>query len=525
MQSSWTFAKKLIAAASVIAILLTFLSSPARGDSLGDELADWINERGREVWGTPPTACDDLTFARRVYLDLLGRVPSVAEVRDYQAIANDRREQLVNQLAFAESISSPDETASEMRRDAYRRLQAGHLARYWRQVLIPPGTVAAGPTQGLESYLAEQFRGRKPFDEIMRELAQIASPDGAGGYYRLLGGSPESYAGNLSRVMLGIRIDCAQCHDHPFTQWEQGDFWGLAAFYGDLAQPGAGTAKTTGKPGEIDYEGEVYSAKFLWDDKTLEDAGRAPRVRLASWLTSAENPNFSATAVNRFWQMLVGRGLFADIENLDIADEDERAFLDQLGKRFAEDDFHIQRLVAAICKSDWYAAKVGEESSQQQALAAKFRREMKVISPEQVFDSLEQSLHLPISRIDPKAPRWTGARDQMVNRLSEAIGQTPEDYASGIPQALMMMNGEVTSRAIGLDDSRLLRAVVDSPFIDAGQRIETLYLAVLTRQPTEFESESLAKYLADKPNDQQRREALGEILWALLNSPEFVLCR
>ena len=113
----------------------------------------------------------------------------------------------------------------------------------------------------------------------------------------------------------------------------------------------------------------------------------------------------------------------------------------------------------------------------------------------------------------------------MLGRLGEAIGETPEDYASGIPQALMMMNGQVTSDAISLDRSRFLRAVVESPFFDEGQRIETLYLAVLTREPSDAEKDSLSQYLDSKPDDTQRRKAFGEILWALLNSPEFVLCR
>ncbi|MCO8122437.1 DUF1549 and DUF1553 domain-containing protein [Stieleria sp. TO1_6] len=496
-------------------LLMSMVMLPERSvaDSGGDELSRWIDQRGRQVWGDPPSACDDLTFVRRVYLDLVGRVPSVAEIRDFQKLGDDRRELLVGELVFGEGP----------RRETYTRLSAASLARHWRRVLLPPGTVTLGPAQTLETWLTEQFKQGVPYDEMMRGLAQIQSPQSAGNYFQLLGGTPENYAGNLSRVMLGVRIDCAQCHDHPFTDWKQSDFWGLAAFYSDLpgtiANPDA--SKPTGKSGEIRYEGTTYAAKFLWQEDALPDASRTPRVRLARWMTSPENPNFSATAVNRFWQLLVGHGLYWDVENLDLATSDERAFLDELGDRFAEDGFNVQQLIAAICKSDWYAA----QSMQTNDDNPSFQRELKVISPEQVFDSLEQSLHLPISRIDPSAPRWTGARTQMVNRLGEAVGATPEDYASGIPQALMMMNGKVTADAIDLDRSRLLRAVVESPFFDENTRIETLYLAVLTRQPTETEMELLTKYLDEKPNAITRRQAFGEILWALLNSPEFVLCR
>lgn len=498
---------------AVIAFIVTGSAGPVRGDSFGEELSRWIDDRGKQVWGTPPEACDDLTFVRRVYLDLIGRVPSVAEIRDFRALGDDRREMIVDDLVFGRGP----------RRETYTRLSASSLARHWRRILIPPGTVVVGSVTPLETWLADGFRDGTPYDEMMRELAQIQSPQSAGGYFQLVGGTPESYAGNLTRVLLGVRLDCAQCHDHPFTSWKQDDFWGVAAFYSDLVGSAGNPngSSPTGKRGEIRFEGTTYAAKFLWQENSLDDASRAPRVRLGNWMTSAENPHFASTAVNRFWQLLVGRGLYADIENLDLANDQQRAFLDEFGQRFAEDGFNVQRLVAAICKTEWYAARAMAESRSEE----RFRRDLKVISPEQVFDSLEQSLHLPISRIDPSAPRWTGARNQMVTRLGEAIGETPEDYASGIPQALMMMNGQMTSEAIDLDRSRLLRAVVESPFFDEEKRIETLYLAVLTREPSEDEKNSLSEYLNSKSDETQRRKAFGEILWALLNSPEFVLCR
>ena len=231
---------------------------------------------------------------------------------------------------------------------------------------------------------------------------------------------------------------------------------------------------------------------------------------------------FAATGVNRFWQHLVGRGLYADVENLDQATDKERAFLDDFGQRFAEDGFDIQRVTAAIMKSAWYQAKATDADDVD---GDGFSRSLKVISPDQVFDSLEQSLLLPISRIDPNSPRYSGSRTQLVTRLSETIGATPEDYASGIPQALMLMNGNLTGDAIDLDRSRLLRAVVESPFFNQNDRIRTLYLAVLTRKPSDEETKALNEYLNSKSTEQARKRACGEILWALLNSPEFVLCR
>lgn len=502
---------------SVLLIVFSANALPGLGsahaDSRGDDLARWIDQRGRDVWGPFPEPCDDLTFARRLYLDVLGRVPSVSEIRDYQELGDNRRDALIDRLVFGEGA----------RANTYRRLAADNLASHWRRVLIPPGTTVNGSPRTIEVWLSTAFSDHVPYDEMMRTLAQVSTPDAAGQYYRLLGSLPENYASHLSRVTLGVRMECAQCHEHPFVDFGQDDFWGLAAFYGDLTRGGddPDSSTDTKTDGAIEYEGVVYPAKLLWSDEPMKGQEPGMRARLADWLTSPENPHFSATAVNRFWQHLVGRGLYADVENLDQATPEQRAFLDELGQRFAKDHFDVQRLTAAIAKSRWYQAVSTENDFDPKT----FNRSHKVLSPEQVFDSLEQALMLPVSRIDPTSPRWSGEMSQLVTRLSETVGATPEEYAAGIPQALMLMNGTVTSDAVDLEQSRLLRAVVDSPFFGDHDRIETLYLAVLTRQPTAEEADTLSAYIAEKPTEAAQRRAFGEVLWALLNSPEFVLCR
>jgi len=138
---------------------------------------------------------------------------------------------------------------------------------------------------------------------------------------------------------------------------------------------------------------------------------------------------------------------------------------------------------------------------------------------------MEESLHLPVSRVDPTAPRFTGERMQLISRLSETSSRSPDDYASGIPQALMMMNGRLTSEAVNLENSRLLRSVAEAPFFETQDRVETLYLSVLTRRPTEEEAKSINAFLDSQKDESSRKLAMGELLWALLNSPEFVLCR
>lgn len=506
--------------------LLGLMVEPARADSRGDELALWLNQRGEQVWGPPPAPCDDLTFARRLYFDILGRSPSVAEIHDFEQLSfKTRRQALIEQLVFGEGP----------RQTTYRRQASIQFARQWRQVLLPNVGGMSG-AQSIESWLGNEYREQTPFDEIMRRLVSgpsstpaaaanvnASAATAASQYYQLLGALPENYAGNMSRVMLGVRIECAQCHDHPFTAWKMRDFWGLAAFYSELGQPAGADASspTSAGPGTITFQGVSYPAKLLWSNEPFDATDRTLRIRLARWMTAEENPNFAATAANRFWQHLIGRGLVPDVENLDQASADERRMLDEFGKRFAEDGFHVQRLMAAICKSNWYQAISEPESLS----SDDFYRPLKAVSPEQVFDAMEQALHLPISSLDPQAARWTGGRVQLISRLSESSGRTPDEYSAGIPQALLLMNGQMTEEAASLEKSRLLRAVVDNPFMGTDERIETFYLSLITRRPTPEEVLGIHRFLESKPNDAARKAAMGEIVWALLNSPEFVLCR
>lgn len=508
---AWPHVCQCLSMACTFAISAMFIATPAPADSRGEDLALWLNARGEQLWGKPPQRCDDLTFARRVYLDLLGRVPSVAEVQDFESLPAARRRILVDQIVFGEGQRARD----------YRRLASVQLARQWRQVLMPTSSTAtASAANSLERWLAGEFEQRVAYDDLMKKLVGFEPDSAAPQYFQAIGGLPENYAGQISRALLGVRIECAQCHDHPFSDWKQQDFWGLAAFYADVSRSDLNTTQAVnfGPPVKIQFEGKEYPAKYLWSGEPLRGLSE-PRAALGDWLTSSQNPQFAATAVNRFWQNLVGRGMYWDVENLDQAKASEREFLDEFGQRFAELDFQVDQLIAAICKSNWYSSVSSAEP-----LNAQFYRPLKSVSPEQIFDSLEQALQLPISRIDANSPRYSGQGTQLMSRLTEAIGNSPEDYSAGIPQALLLMNGQMTADAIDIDRSRLLRSVVDSPFFNEQDRIAVLYLAILTRRPTTEELAALQAFL-ESQSDETRRRAMGEILWALINSPEFVLCR
>ena len=247
------------------------------------------------------------------------------------------------------------------------------------------------------------------------------------------------------------------------------------------------------------------------------------RLEYANWIASAENPLTSRVLANRVWQHLCGRSLAGTVDDLDQANAEERAvLLDGLAQEFIQSKYDLRHLISAICRSKAYQCSTVSPDQLGDKLKVADVRPLKTLSPEQVFDAMEQALMLPVGRSD-NAARFNGQRMAIVSRMNEAFSDSPEDFSAGIPQALMMMNGTVISEATDLQTSRTLRAVVDAPFMQDEDRLETLFLATLTRRPSDRERDVLlASVTADGAD---RGTVFADIMWALLNSPEFVLSR
>lgn len=501
------------------------------------DLANWIDARFdgeyKQAGATPAEAVDDSTFLRRAFLDLQGRTPTVAQLRDFLADEGSfKRQDLVDRLLT--NTAQPDRFAQRT---------SNHLARVWRRMMVPASAPGAAMAPQLEPWLAKQFSANTPYDQFARKLlvatppaqpspgetppaqpvAAPADPDAeAVLFQQAVGGTPETMASAYVRVFLGVRINCAQCHDHPLADWKRSDFWGVAAL---LSTPPAKQPMASPPPTIKPPDDEItYTAKLLWSEAPLKEipADKSGRELLADWMVSPENPNFSATAVNRTWQYLCGRGLAGSVDDLDQVTPAERRVLDDLAKLFEESGFNLRWLIAGITKSKVYQQAVAADPA---AEGAGFvHRPLKTLLPEQVFDSLEQTLSLPIARAD-NGPRFNGEREQFVARMNESAVDMPADFKGGIPQALMLMNGKLTADATSLDTSRTLRAVVEAPFLGLQEKLETLYLASLTRKPTPEELAFLLEHVQGQKTEAERKQAYAEIMWGLLNSPEFVLSR
>lgn len=482
----------------------------------GRALAGWIDEKSSAQWDregvASPMIVDDGTFLRRLYLDLTGTIPSVATAREFLESTDDYKREIAIEVLLREPRS------------------AAHLARVWRRMLVPTGSPSEAMGETIEPWLKDQFARNAPYDEFAKNLLTVKSTDvsdpskpyatSAIMFYQASGGNAEGVADSATRFFLGVRLGCAKCHDHPFAEWKQEDFWGMAAFFAGVQNGNVeDSPRTTIRPQDSDVE---YAAKLLWEEETRVD-GANPRQVFADWVVSEHNPNFAATAVNRVWQHLCGRSLAGTVDDLDQANDEERAILlDELSKEFIASKYDLRHLISAICRSKMYQCSTVSPDQLGGQLKVADVRPLKTLSPEQVFDAIEQALMLPVGRSD-NAARFNGERATIVARMNEAFSDSPEDFSAGIPQALMMMNGSVISDATDLEKSRTLRAVVDSPFMKDEDRLETLFLATLTRRPTDRERDVLLASV--KAQDANRGTVFADIMWALLNSPEFVLSR
>jgi hypothetical protein len=467
------------------------------------DLAAWIDARldaaAQAKGKAPPPQVNDEIFLRRAYLELTGTIPSVAEARDFlEDTSATKRERLIQTLL-------DDKRFPE------------HTARLWARTLAP-----AGNTRGsLEMWLRGEFRKNTPFDQLARSVltakGNVNDGNSAASFYLAVGNTPERVAEAVARGFLGVRLGCAQCHNHPFAEWTQEHFWGLAVFFA-----GAGKA-----PGQINdgfaltitpmNSSKDYGPKFLDGTEPKVPSGKPPRTVLADWMVVKENRYFAANVVNRVWQDLCGVGLVSSVDDLDGVDPAERRLvLDELAAKFAASGFNLRWLVEGICLSKAYQAASTTEPGPA-------RRPVRVLSPEQVLASLDQSLMLKKGR--GISIRETPDGRALMQRLEEARGTGPTDFKGGIPQALLLMNGPLVANATTLDTSLTLRAVIEAPFLNETEKLDTLFLAAYSRLPRSDEREKMLRIVRAKPGDKDAtRQAYANIFWALLNSPEFVLC-
>lgn len=481
-----------------------------------------VDELLAQRWGQegvrPAPRASDAEFLRRATLDLTGVIPSVQEVRGFLAdTSRHKRFDLVERL-----LAKPN--------------HATHFANIWRHVMLPADSNLAqfGGDAGFQLWLRGQFADNVPYHKMATELLVTSGNTQAAGpglFYSTLQLKPEELAASTSRIFLGVQIQCAQCHNHPFAHWTRKDFWGYAAFFGRLRQPGRGqfvAQVVEGHVGEVKIPetGEVVPPKFLGGPESPDDVLQMRRMRLAAWLTSSNNEYFAKAAVNRVWAVLFGRGLVQPVDDLgDHNPPSHPELLNELAKYFAETGFDMRNLIRTLTATLAYQLSSESEASAPERPELFARMAIKSLSADQLYDCLSEAMRRRANV--PGGNQFAGFRGFDTGRQSflakfRAPTQGATDYESGIPQALTLMNGRMVRDATDLGNSDILIAL-DAPFFNDEERVETLFLSTLSRLPGGEERAKFVAYAKKGAAANGRRKALSDILWALLNSAEFAL--
>lgn len=489
-------------------------------DEAATELAGRIDEHISARWlaesVVPAPAADDAEFLRRTYLNLSGKIPRVSAVREFLA-----------------------ETSPNKRRELVDRLLEGpayinNFTNVWRDLMIPeaeadPQLRIAVPA--FEAWLRQNLSENVPYDKMVRDLLTARRLSGNDlnalsvanrvtpspeAFYRAKQDKAENVAAGVSRLFLGVRLECAQCHDHPFAKWERRDFWKFAAFFTD----GKGKSRI-----EIPETKEFVEAAFLSGKKATVSTESTLRLELAQWLTSGENRFFARSAVNRLWFHFFGTGLVDPVDDFDEENPPSHPeLLDELADRFVSSGFDIKFLIRGITASRAYQLS-SRQTDESQADPRMFARmAVKGLSTEQLFDSLAEATGFFEQR-DDRNPFLINSNSERAKfrQLFRNEAGGPVDAETTILQALALMNGNFVEAATSLERSTTLSAVVESPFLDTPEQIKTLYLAAFAREPSEEELAKMVQYVDSGGTKNDPRSALGDVFWALLNSSEFIL--
>jgi hypothetical protein len=509
---------------SLTSILLLGGASPGSAAGLlnADALAKHIDHhlavRLAEKGVSPAPLSEDAEFLRRVYLDLAGCIPSIIDARDFlDDTRPDKRRIWVEMLLDGRKPSRKPEAFNQ------------HFANTWRAWILSRVNTAQGAylAPAMETWLRDRLKTNMPYNRLVREL--IAPPTDGGNaspnvFFQINEFKPENLAASTSRLFLGIKLECAQCHDdRSGGNWSQEQFWSFAAFFAG-SNPGGDASKK--KEIAIPGRKKTVRARFLDDAEPVWKAKDDPRAVLADWLASGKNPYFARAAVDRVWSYFFGIGLTDPIDEQGGHNPPSHPeLLDELAQQFAGQGFDLKYLIRAIVASQAYQRSSVANHPGQNDPRLFAHMAIRGLSAEQLFDSLAEATEYqdasPIVMNRFVDPENLSPRQKFLSRFAHQ--DKPTEAPTSILQALYLMNSSFVAERTSLEQNRTLATIADSARTSPARRIETLFLVVLSRKPTVTESKRFVAYLERGGPLGDSRKALADVFWALLNSAEFRL--
>ncbi len=481
-------------------------------------------------------------FMRRVYLDLLGTIPSFDEANVFLNDADSqKRSKLIDRL-----LEDPR--------------YAQHQAEVWDMVLFgrnPPG-YGTDKRDGFQTWLKDQFAKNTPYDQWVKAILRAEGntvEQGAPMYFVQYKSRPEDATEAITQAFLGVQLQCARCHDHPFEAWTQLDFYGVAAFMARLqvvevgkknklamyaiGEKNTGDVLFTGPaidqaPGK---KGEPVKPKFLQGGKLEEPelpkdfkeprnfpSGKVPpkpkfsrKDQLADWITAADNPYFARAVANRIWAQFMGRGIVHPVDNMSKSNTPSHPeLLDTLAKALAEHKFDLKWYVRELVNSKTY--QLASTGSVEDAMPLWFERaRTRPLSAEELLDAWKVAVgYNSIKNLKPSTDRYTPLGSGYLLRFFGRPNNGVGDFQGGLHEHLFLNNGGIaklmTSQPGSLHDA-LLKS--EAPWPD---RVNQLYLSMLNRPPTATERDKFVEFLTV---DKEPRERLMEAIWVLMTCSEF----
>ena len=483
-----------------------------------NDLDKLVWQKLRKLNVLPSEPAEDAEYLRRVYLDVIGTLPTADEARRFLADKRpDRRARLVDEL-----LERPE--------------FADYWAMQWADLLrVDRGTLGPKRAYGYYKWIRDSVAANKSLDRFAREVLTAEGPlaDVAqANFYRVVT-KPGETSSTLAQVFLGVRIACAECHHHPYDRWSQTDYYGMQAFFTGMAiRPSPRGEALTGEGGGASRHprtGEAVYAHALGEEAPATKPAGDPRTQLADWLTRPENPFFARNLANRVWAHFLGRGLVEPVDDVRATNPPSNPeLLDALARHLVESKYDLKALIRVITASRVYqlssTPNATNERDEQNYSRALFKR----LPAEVLLDMVSQTTGVP-ERFS-NAPPGTKAVQLWDSKVSHYFLRTfgrPERISAcecerngepSVAQVLHLLNAPEVQAKLSHEGGFVAklerRHTTDAPLI------EELYLAFYSRPPTDRERKAAQAFL-EKRKDR-RRQAVEDLAWSLLNSLEFV---
>jgi len=472
----------------------------------------------------PSEPAADHTFLRRAFLDVIGRVPTPEETRAFLSSTSPiKREELIDAL-----LARPE--------------YADYWANKWVDLLRPnPYRVGIKPTMALDAWVRQAFRENRPYDQFVRDLLTAqgsAWRNGAATLFRDRR-TPDEITTVVSQLFLGIRLECAKCHHHPFEVWGQDDFYSFAAYFSRVTHKGEGISPPISGGEEIVYvaesgsvshpiTGEVLPPRPLFGEARPIAEGEDPRIALAEWITSPENKYFAQVAANRVWAELMGRGIVDPVDDLRATNPPSNpALLEALADDFRVQGYDLKNLIRRIMTSEVYSLSSTPNERNLSDTRNYSRHYRSRLRAEVLLDAISD-----ITGVQEEfggMPQGTRSMEIWTHRVEslflDAFGRPDANQDppyerqpdSTIVQALHLMNAPALYKKVSYEHGTAAKlAASDKP---AEAVVEELYLLLYSRLPSEAERTEVSAAFAAIPD---RKQATEDLMWALMNTPEFM---